>query len=276
MEQINLVVGILSKAWPYEESDEFGFVQGLFGMMHALFSYKLEASIVGSSVQSSERKRMLELYLFQLCFSLSSYLYFLVTRKSLRLQVSEISDDYHSPAGVQQPTLTLLSSLFGSMTTSLERATEEKSLLLNKIRDINDLSRQEVDEIISTYVRQDRISSSDDIQKRRYVAMVEMCQVAGNRDRLITLLLALAEHVLNVFLVHFQDSSATSDTIMAIRTITYGRKPDSGQDISLLCGKLVSTLERLELLSEVKIGHRLKVFHRLVSSLKEMAIQRLT
>ena len=35
--------------------------------------------------------------------------------------------------------------------------------------------------------------------------MVEMCQVAGNRDQLITLLLPLAEHVLNVILIHFQD-----------------------------------------------------------------------
>ncbi|GJW14201.1 hypothetical protein Tco_0018334 [Tanacetum coccineum] len=29
MEQMNLVVGILSKVWPYEEGAEYGFVQGL-------------------------------------------------------------------------------------------------------------------------------------------------------------------------------------------------------------------------------------------------------
>lgn len=40
---------------------------------------------------------------------------------------------------------------------------------------------------------------------RRYIAMVEMCQVAGNRDQLVTLLLPLAEQLLNVLLVHFQD-----------------------------------------------------------------------
>lgn len=32
-----------------------------------------------------------------------------------------------------------------------------------------------------------------------------MCQVAGNRDQLITLLLPLAEHMLNITLIHFQD-----------------------------------------------------------------------
>lgn len=35
--------------------------------------------------------------------------------------------------------------------------------------------------------------------------MVEMCHVVGNRDQLITILLPLVEHVLNVFLSHFQD-----------------------------------------------------------------------
>lgn len=35
--------------------------------------------------------------------------------------------------------------------------------------------------------------------------MVEMCQVVGNSDQLIALLLPLAERVLNVILIHFQD-----------------------------------------------------------------------
>ncbi|XP_048227687.1 nuclear pore complex protein NUP205 isoform X2 [Ricinus communis] len=166
MEQINLVVGILSKVWPYEESDDFGFVQGLFSMMHALFSLESETPTLGRSVQSLENKRTLELNSFQLCFSLSSYLYFLVTKKSLRLQVLDSPLDYHSPAGMQLPTLSLLGSLLSSVTTSLERAAEEKSLLYNKIQDINELSRQEVDEIINMCVRRECVSSTDDIQKK--------------------------------------------------------------------------------------------------------------
>lgn len=35
--------------------------------------------------------------------------------------------------------------------------------------------------------------------------MVEMCQVVGNRDQLISLLLPLVDQVLNVILIHFQD-----------------------------------------------------------------------
>nr|KJB07739.1 hypothetical protein B456_001G042000 [Gossypium raimondii] len=274
MEQINLVVGILSKVWPYEESGEYGFVQGLFSMMHILFSCDSDRPFLSISTRSPENQRKSELSVFQLCFSLSSYLYFLVTKKSLRLQVSDDSPEYHSPVSLQQPTLNLLCSLLNGVINSLERAADEKSLLLNKIRDINELSRQEVDEVINMCIRQDLVSASDDIQKRRYIAMVEMCQVAGNRDQLISLLLPLVEHVLNVIIIHFQDSSGVFNTNGSMKTITYGAEPDSGQEISLLCGKLIPLLERLELLSEEKVGHNLKVFRRSVASLKEMAIQK--
>ncbi|KAM2407196.1 hypothetical protein ACFX1X_026411 [Malus domestica] len=275
MEQINLVVGILSKVWPYEERDECGFVQGLFGLMHALFSRDWESLSTTRSIQRVENQRKTELNSFQLCFSLSSYLYFLVTKKSLRLQISDVPLDYNAAVGLQLPTLSLLGSFLTSVTTALERAAEEKSLLLNKIRDINELSRQEVDEVINIFARQVFVSPSDNIQKRRYIAMVEMCQVVGIRDQLITIVLPLVEHVLNVFLIHFQDSSLLSDAKGSLKTITYGAKSEPAQDISSVCGNLIPTLERLELLSEDKVGHNLKVFRRLATSLKEMAIQRL-
>ncbi|CAK9182162.1 unnamed protein product [Ilex paraguariensis] len=276
MEQINLVVGILSKVWPYEESDEYGFVQGLFGMMRSLFSRDLETLCLAQSVPSEEKPRKSEVNTFWLCFSLSSYLYFLTTKKSVRLQVSESATNYRAHAGQKQPTLTLLGFLIHSVTTALDRAAEEKSLLLNKIQDINELSRQEVDEIISMYAPRDRVSTSDSIQKRRYIGMVEMCRLAGNRDRLITLLVMLAENVLNIILIHLQDGSHTVDSGQVMMKITYGSKPDSGEDLNLLGEKLIPNLERLELLSEDKVGHSLKVFRRLVSSLKEILIQKLT
>ncbi|KAJ0698414.1 putative nucleoporin [Helianthus annuus] len=246
MEQMNIVVGILSKVWPYEEGAEYGFVQGLFGLMHTLFS---RDSTFLSSAQSKQKKP--ESSAFRLCFSLSSYLYFLVKNKSLRLQVSNNSTDYSAPAGQQQPTLSLLGFLLNSVTTALENAAEEKSLLLNKIQDINELPRQEVDEIIKMCVSEDQAASSDNIQKRRYIAMVEMCRVAGNRDRLITLLLLLAENLLNVFLIHFQTG------------------------LLFILFKAPSILERLELLREDKVGHNLKVFQRLATSIKELTIQKL-
>lgn len=93
--------------------------------------------------------------------------------------------------------------------------------------------------------------------------MLEMCQIVGDRNQLMTLLLLLAENVMNIILVHFQDSSFECDN-----------KRYSKDDLNLLCGKLISALERLELLSEDKTGHDLKVFRRLASSLKEISIQK--
>ena len=51
-------------------------------------------------------------------------------------QVSDAPSDYHNaPVGLQQPTLNLLGSLLNSVTTALERAAEEKSLILNKVQE---------------------------------------------------------------------------------------------------------------------------------------------
>lgn len=268
MEQINLVVGILSKVWPYEESDEYGFVQGLFGMMRVLYSRNPEYFASTESTRFLEIKRKAELNRSRLCFSLSSYLYFLVIKKSLRLQVSDGPTEYRASATQQQPTLTLLGHFLNSLTTALEQAVEENCLLLNKIRDINELSRQEVDEIITMCSRQDCISSSENIQRRRYIAMVEMCQSVADRNRLVTLLLLLAENVMNIILVHFQDGQV-------MEAITNERKGNFDEDISFLCQKLVPILERLESLTEDKTGRNLKVFCRLASSLKEICIQKL-
>nr|AFJ66182.1 hypothetical protein 11M19.28 [Arabidopsis halleri] len=142
MEQIILAVGVLSKVWPFEENDGYGFVQGLFDMMSNLF--------IVSPI------------------------------KSISSQVSD--DSLDSSTKLRQPTLMLLASLLSHVTDSLERAAEKKSLLLHKIRDINELSRQDVDAIIKICDCQEYITPSDNIHKRRYIAMVEMCQIVGNRD----------------------------------------------------------------------------------------------
>lgn len=49
-------------------------------------------------------------------------------------QVLDGPTDYHAPGRLQQPTLTLLVYLLNSVTTALERAAEDKSLLLNKVK----------------------------------------------------------------------------------------------------------------------------------------------
>ncbi|XP_020088373.1 nuclear pore complex protein NUP205 isoform X2 [Ananas comosus] len=253
LERVNLVVSILSKVWPYEEDDHYGFVHKLFTMMHSLFNMDAQPSNFMQSSDFLENQKRTELIMFRICFGLSSYLYFLIRKKLVTLQVLNSDGDLNR----QPPTLESLLALLNSIAITLESAGEEKILLLNKIRDINELPRQDVDEIIKVCMRQDCISSSDDIRKRRYIAMIEMCHMVGNRDRLITLLLQLAECAINIILIHFQDDNTDP------------------QDLSLFCGKLHPILERLEQFKEDKIGQNLKLFHRSLSTLKEMSIRKM-
>nr|GLL45979.1 nuclear pore complex protein NUP205 isoform X2 [Ipomoea trifida] len=60
MEQVNLVVSILTKIWRYEESDDYGFVQGLFTMMRVIFSLDLDAFISNKSMCYIEMDGMSE------------------------------------------------------------------------------------------------------------------------------------------------------------------------------------------------------------------------
>ncbi|XP_042454349.1 nuclear pore complex protein NUP205-like isoform X2 [Zingiber officinale] len=252
LERSNLVVSILSKVWPYEENDEYGFVQELFSMMHILFRFEFASSNFAKSSDALENQKS-EFLTFHLCFSLSSYLYSLLKRKLIRLQTMDSSGDRAESGAHQHPTLYMLLGLLNSVTTTLERSGEEKFLLLNKIQDINELSRLEVDEVITLCMKQGYVSSSDNIRKRRYIAMIEMCRMAGNRDQLITLLLQLAELILNILLFSLQDEisdlqSSFSDNMHPI-------------------------LDRIEQLKEDKIGHSLKFLQRTASILKDILIR---
>ena len=110
------------------------------------------------------------------------------------VQVSGTSSSHNSPVRSQRPSLDLLGTLLNSTTITLEKAAEERLLLLNKvrllhcifpflvvygssnatiswfevlqIRDINELSRQEVEEIIVLCLGEDFTSLSDNIQRR--------------------------------------------------------------------------------------------------------------
>ncbi|XP_020593460.1 nuclear pore complex protein NUP205-like [Phalaenopsis equestris] len=166
LERINLVVSILSRIWPYEENDEYGFLQGLFSMMIFVFNLDIGSASFGRVSDSVEYKRNSELIVFRLCFSLISYLYLLITKKLIRLQVSDSHDGLVESVGQQLPTLLTLAHLLDSLTIALVRAGEEKNLLINKIQNINELSRQEVDEIIDVCMRQDCVSPNDNIRKR--------------------------------------------------------------------------------------------------------------
>uniref|UniRef100_M8CQ57 Uncharacterized protein n=1 Tax=Aegilops tauschii TaxID=37682 RepID=M8CQ57_AEGTA len=146
-----------------------------------VYSYALGSLLIHVNVTAHQNQKS-ELVLFGICFGLISYLYFLATKKNMRFQ---ISDGDNNKLGQQQPTLQMVSNLLNSVTLALERVGEEKYLLLNKVfnlpsyldtkyvtwsgfqvRDLNELSRKEVDEIIKVCMKQDCISPNDNIRKR--------------------------------------------------------------------------------------------------------------
>jgi len=237
--------------WAYEENEECSYIQDLFALMHSLFSLDFGSLNFMQSPNMIENQKS-EFVVFGLCFSLISYLYVLATKKNMRFQVSY---DYNNDQ--QQPTLQMVSDLLNSITLALERVAEEKYMLLNKVRDLNELSRKEVDEIIKLCMKQDCISPNDNIRKRRYIAMIDLSCMAGNRDQLITLLLQIAECAITILLVHFQDEACA-------------------KDLSSFSDELLPVLERLEHFKEDKVGRSLKLFHRSVTTLKEMTIRSMT
>ncbi|AQK69479.1 Nuclear pore complex protein NUP205 [Zea mays] len=251
LEQLSMAVSILSKVWAYEENEECSYIQDLFSLMHSLFSVDFGILNFMQSPNMIENQKS-ELIAFGLCFSLVSYLYVLATRKNMRFQVS-----YGRNSDQQHPTLQMVSDLLNSATLALERVGEEKYMLLNKIRDLNELSRKEVDEIIKVCMKQDCISPNDNIRKRRYIAMIDLCCMAGNRDQLITLLLQITECAVTILLIHFQDDA-------------------SAKGLSSFSDELLPVLERLEHLKEDKVGRSLKLFHRSITTLKEMTIRTIT
>eukprot|EP00268_Persea_americana_P033289 TRINITY_DN32984_c0_g2_i2.p2 TRINITY_DN32984_c0_g2~~TRINITY_DN32984_c0_g2_i2.p2 ORF type:complete len:124 (+),score=14.83 TRINITY_DN32984_c0_g2_i2:1-372(+) len=70
-------------------------------------------------------------------------------------------------------------------------------------------------------------------------------------------------------------STFITKSSVTMEMVVLGSKTDLREDISFLCGKLLPILERLELLGEDKMGQGLKVFRRLVTSLKELTIRKL-
>lgn len=69
---------------------------------------------------------------------------------------------------------------------------------------------------------------------------------------IVALMSCRAEVIFELLIFLFIGSSVVSDSSGTMKMITYGAKSDLGQDISMFCGKLIPTLERLELLSEVR------------------------
>lgn len=291
LEELELVTAILSKVWHLETADSLGLSQALFSLASVYFChdgdsknryvlYVREAECLPSlASETREIARRLELLIAQLRCNLICFLYNRVANQGLRLHFTnpsitpELTGQLNLGRHIQ-PTLKLVASLLEQVASDLDTVVEEMSLLLAKVQDVNELSRHEVDEIIKAYSRVERTGDGDNIRKRRYVAMVEMCSAAGNREGLISHFYYIIEHALNILYMHFEkDLQLPEQLRRAVENIDYVNSYfGTKEELNALNEKLLPTLQRLERMNEERTGRSNQQIQRLVRSLKSRIV----
>ncbi|EFJ32372.1 hypothetical protein SELMODRAFT_439663 [Selaginella moellendorffii] len=271
LEELHLATAILSKVWPFEGSEDFGFKQGLFNLAYIYFAQDNQSRSGFIQFSKSQRQNMgvpaedskkIELLVTRLRGNLVSYIHTLVSKQGMRLNISGTDSSEvvmrHYTLGLQrQPSLKLVSSLLEQAALDLESSAEEKMLIVAKLPDINELTRQEVDDI----AKSKQGSEMESMRKRRYLAMVEMCTDASIRDTQIACLVLVVEQALEILYLHVE---AIQEAAQGAQDSTQAHKGE----LDALGQKLLPTFEKLESIKEDKVGRGVKHIHRLIYSLK--------
>ncbi|GBG63334.1 hypothetical protein CBR_g37692 [Chara braunii] len=308
LEELQLTTAILAKVWPLEIQEKFLFMMQLFQLSQLYFSLDADSrnkyivkiceskSNSETSTETREVVRKLEHGVARVRRNLVSYLRTLVTKQGHVFHCFRTSTRMEGPSGIgtrreiAQPTLKNIADLLQQSTQDLMEVLEEKGLLLTKLRDVNELSRHEVDEIIKAYAVQDLSSSSDTIRRRRFLGMLEMVRAAASRELHLTDLLAIIEHALEILYIHFDitQSSTAPRTYPAMNSPTRSgpgqrslRTPSrnvvsgddnegigSREDFQRLGQRLLPVLEVLEGLTEVRLSRSTQYLQHVVHGLK--------
>eukprot|EP00250_Pteridium_aquilinum_P027366 c3475_g1_i1 orf=80-5854(+) len=293
LEVLDLVTAILSKVWHLVTTDELGFNQALYNLASVYFVQEGESKnrfvlYVGETKRipvlapgALEVTRRVELLLARLRCNLISFLFSMVAKRGMRFHFSDpvvtpqtLSTGQFTLGRHRQPTLNLVASVLEQSVSDLEAANEERSLLLAKVQDVNELSRHEVDEIIKAYSRVEQSGDTDGIRKRRYVAMVEMCSAAGNRESLCGLHCFIIEHALNILFIHYEKELQLPKQYRNANESLDHAEPLFGteEELHALNEKLLPILQQIERVNEDKVASADKQIQRLVRSLKSRIV----
>ncbi|KAI5084575.1 hypothetical protein GOP47_0000744 [Adiantum capillus-veneris] len=271
LEELDLVTAILSKVWHLGTTDEWGFSQALYNLASVYFIQEGESKNRFVCYVSEAKRftilapgalevtRRMELLLARVRCNLISFLFCMVAKQGMRFHISDpilssgsLLASQFSLGRHRQPTLSLIASLLEQCFSDLEAATEERSLLLAKVQDVNELSCHEVDDIIKAYSRVEHPGETEGIRKRRYVAMVEMCSAAGNRESVIAIHLLIIEHALNILFIHYDEEFQVPDNLR-----DRGENMDnvksflgSSEEFRSLNEKLLPLLQQIERMNE--------------------------
>lgn len=293
LEELDLVTAIVSKVWHLVTTDELGFNQALYNLASVYFAqegdsknrfvvYLEEAKRIPVLAPGAlEVTRRLELLLAHVRCNLVSFLFCMVVKRGMRFH---FSDPIVTPETLRkgqftlgrhcQPSLTLVASLLEQSVSDLDAANEERSLLLAKVQDVNELSRHEVDEIIKAYSRAEQANETDGMRRRRYLAMVEMCSAAGNRESLVALHCFIIEHALNILFIHYEKELLLPEQFRISAESLADTKSFLGseEELRALNEKLLPILQQIERINEEKVACADKQIQRLVRSLKSRIV----
>ncbi|KAH7280638.1 hypothetical protein KP509_36G007000 [Ceratopteris richardii] len=293
LQELDLVTGVLSKVWHLATEDEWGFVQALYSLVSVYFIQESESknrfvNFVGEAKRMVvlapgvlEVTRTVELLIACVRCNLISFLFSMVAKREIRFRYMDpivvpesVYAGQFGPKRVQQPTLSLVVSLLEQCVTDLEAAHEERTLLLAKVQDVNELARQEVDDIIKSYSRVEHTGEMDGIRKRRHLAMVEMCSAAGNRETLMRLHCFIIEHSLNILYIHYDEELCVPERLIETSRSMNHPKEFLGteEELHVLNEKLLPILQQIEKLNEERVSSLDKQIQRLVRSLKSRMV----
>ncbi|CAI5990324.1 unnamed protein product, partial [Closterium sp. NIES-64] len=131
--------------------------------------------------------------------NLMAYLRSLVAFKRLLLPAA--SKHQH-----QGPTLSLLSDLLRQMVIDLQAAVEARGTALTKLADVNDMSRHEAEELIHAtafHAPHSAAHSHLPLRQARRQALLILAGLASSKERALSWMLFICEHLLHLLLAHF-------------------------------------------------------------------------
>lgn len=295
LEELELATAILSRVWPGESISERSALEEL--VFHLAATYFVPDSdsrvkyvrhilrverAADIAPEARAEAAAMEESLWRVRGHVICYLHVLVSKHGTRFNAAGPEAKGARgvrPAGAgRQPTLRLLSDFLRQSTLSLFQAAEEKAVVLNKIEDLNELPRHEVEDLIKTYGRRSVSASSDSTRSRRLQAMVAMGQFAASKEKQVHSLRYVVEHILEILLIHYQTPRPASTTLQNSGATARLSEEPGVEDVGPVLGsrhemedigrRLTPSLDKLESVTEEKAGHHMQHVKRLIQRLK--------
>eukprot|EP00850_Spirogloea_muscicola_P007627 SM000039S14457 [mRNA] locus=s39:201437:213849:- [translate_table: standard] len=275
---LELTTAILSRVWASGQKDAGGIRELLLNLCTVYFTTDQESrSKYIRYVRHSQAMPALSHNIRQVADTMTqgvtrlrcnliTYLRAMVVRGRARLHLDRAEPGQTSVTGLgldTQPTLRHVAQLLKQTATSLQAEGEEKSILLSKLEDVNELSRHEVDEIIDSFSGLDASAALTSLRDRRHAAMQALAGALSSSERRLRSLVVTAEQALELL----QAQIAKQVEAAGISEIS-SQPPTMTSDVEALGELVLPSLDLLENLSEERIGQKLQYLRQLIQFCK--------